>query len=136
MFFPARAAAGAWVGQGGDRPRDAEHPDQGDAKLHVWCWEVGRGCLRAMADAGSSRDAEQGLLRATELKMKPQGAQQAAEDGGPMARVWLGVELPGHLIGLLAVVGEAVLLAARMDGEAHPMAARPVWWLVARALRV
>ena len=88
-----------------------------------------------MADAGSSRDAEQGLLRATELKMKPQGAQQAAEDGGPMARVWLGVELPGHLIGL-AVVGEAVLLAARMHGEAHPMAARPVWWLVARALRV
>jgi hypothetical protein len=88
-----------------------------------------------MVDAGSSRDAEQGLLRATELKMKPQGAQQAAEDGGPMARA-LGVALPEHLIGLLAVAGEAVLLAARMDGGAHPMAARPVWWLVARALRV
>jgi hypothetical protein len=85
-----------------------------------------------MADAGSSRDAEQGLLRATELKMKPQDAQQAAEDGGPMAGA-LGVELRGHLIGLLAVEGEVVLLAARMDGEAHPMAARPVWWLVARA---
>lgn len=87
-----------------------------------------------MADAGSSRDAKQRLLRATELKMKPQGAQQAAEDGGPMARA-LGVELPGHLIGLLAAVGEAVLLTARMDEEAHPMAG-PVWWLVARALRV
>jgi hypothetical protein len=135
MFFPARAAAGAWVGQGGDLPRDVGLPDQGDAKLHVWCWEAGRGYLRAMADAGSSWDAEQGLLRATEPKMKPQGAQQAVEDGGPMARA-LGVELPGHLIGLLAAVGEAVLLAARMDEEAHPMAARPVWWLVSRALRV
>src|ERR1700720_3072550 len=135
MFFPARAAAGAWVGQGGDRPRDAEHPDQGDAKLHVWCWEVGRGCLRAMAAAGSSRDAEQGLLRATELKMKPQGAQQVAEGGGPMARA-LGVELPERLIGLLAPVGEAVLPAERMDGEAHPMAERSVWWLAARLQQV
>ena len=135
MFFPARAAAGAWVGQGGDRPRDAEHPDQEDAKLHVWCWEVGRGCLRAMADAGSSRDAEQGLLRATELKMKPQGAQQVAEDGGPMARA-LGVELPERLIGLLAAVGEVVLPAEQMDGEAHPMAERPVWWLAARLQQV
>jgi hypothetical protein len=66
--------------------------------------------------------------------MKPLGAQQAAEDGGPTARA-LGVELPGQPIGLLAVVGEAVLLAARMDEEAHPMAAGPVWWLVAQALR-
>jgi hypothetical protein len=91
-----------------------------------------------MQDARSSRDAEQeqGLLRATELKMKPQpqGAQLAAEDGGPMARA-LGVELPGQPIGLLAAVGEPVLLAARMDEEAHPMAAGPIWWLVARALR-
>src|ERR1700675_2207790 len=108
MFCPAGVAAGAWVGLGGDPPRDVGHPDQGVAKLHVLCWEAGRGCLRAMGDAGSSRDAEQGLLRATELKMKPQGAQQVAEDGGPMARA-LGVELPGHLIGLLAAVGEAVL---------------------------
>jgi hypothetical protein len=135
MFCPARVAAGAWVGLGGDRPQDVGHPDQGDAKLHVLCWEAGRGCLRVMADAGSSRDAEQGLLRATELKMKRHCAREVAEDGGPMARA-LGVELPGHLIGLLAAVGEAVLLAARMDEEAHPMAAGPVWWLVARALRV
>lgn len=90
-----------------------------------------------MQDAGSSRDAEQGLLRAMELKMKPQGAQQVAENGGPMARA-LGVALPGHRIEprALALVAEAVLVAARMDEEVHPMAARPVWWLVARALRV
>jgi hypothetical protein len=66
MFFPARAAAGAWVGQGGDRPRDAGHPDQGDAKLHVWCWEEGRGYLRAMADGAASQGAMPGILHAPE----------------------------------------------------------------------
>jgi hypothetical protein len=39
-----------------------------------------------------------------------------------MARSSPVVELPGHRIGLLALVGGAVLLAARMDEEAHPMA--------------
>jgi hypothetical protein len=126
MFFLARAAAGAWVGQGGDRPRDAGHPDQGDAKLHVWCWEVGRGCPWAMADAGSAQDAALGLLRATELQTRPQGAQPAAEGADPMARGRRGVELPGHPIGLLAVAGEAVSLAALMDEEALRMEARPV----------
>jgi hypothetical protein len=126
MFFPARAAAGAWVGQGGDRPRDVGLPDQGDAKPHVCCWEVGRGCLWATKDAGSPQDAAQGLLRATELQTKPQGAQRAAEGEGPMARGLLGVELLGHPIGLLAVAGEAVLLGVLMDEDAHPLAARPV----------
>jgi hypothetical protein len=126
MFFLARAAAGAWVDQGGDRPRDAGHPDRGDAKLHVWCWEVGRGCPWAMADAGSPLYVAQGLLRATELQTRPQGAQQAAEGEDPMARGLLGVELPRHPIGLLAVAGEAVLLAAPMDEEALLMAARLV----------
>jgi hypothetical protein len=64
MFYPARAAAGAWVGQGGDRPRDVGHPDQGDAKLHVWCWEAGRGCLWAMTDGEAWPREMQGLLRA------------------------------------------------------------------------
>jgi hypothetical protein len=64
MFFPARAAAGAWVGQGGDRSRDVGLPDQGDAKLRVWCWEAGRGCQWAMADGAASQDAWSGLLRA------------------------------------------------------------------------
>ena len=68
--------------------------------------------------------------------MALQAAQRVAADEGPMATARLGVELPGQLIGLLAVVSEAVLLAARMDEEAHPMAARPVWWLAARAPRV
>jgi len=53
-----------------------------------------------------------------------------------MARATLAVELLGHPIGLLALAGEAVLPAVRMDEEAHPMAARPVWWLVAHTLRV
>jgi hypothetical protein len=66
MFFPARAAADAWVGPGGDRPRDVGLPDQGAAKLHVWCWEVGRGCQRAMADGASSQDARPVLQRETE----------------------------------------------------------------------
>jgi hypothetical protein len=66
MFFPARAAAGAWVGQGGDRPRDVGLPDQGDAKLHVWCWEAGRGCLRVMADGTASQAATQAIRRETE----------------------------------------------------------------------
>jgi hypothetical protein len=45
-----------------------------------------------------------------------------------MAKASLAVELPGYRIGLaLAVVGEAVLLVAvRMDEEAHQAAARPV----------
>jgi hypothetical protein len=120
MFFPARAAAGAWVGQAWDRPRDVGLPAQGDAKLHVWCWEVGRGCQRARADGAASKDARQGLLRATERQMKRQDAQRAAEDEGPMARASLAVELPGHRIGLLELVGEAVLMAAvQMDEEAH-----------------
>ena len=50
MFFPARVAADAWVGQGGDRPRDVGLPDQGDVTLHAWCWEVGHGFPWAMAD--------------------------------------------------------------------------------------
>ena len=52
--------------------------------------------------------------------MKRQDAQRAAEDEGPMARASLAVELPGHRIGLLELVGEAVLMAAvQMDEEAH-----------------
>jgi hypothetical protein len=43
-----------------------------------------------------------------------------------MARGSRGVELPGHLIGLLAVGGEAALLAARTDEEAHRVLARLV----------
>jgi len=66
MFFPARAAAGAWVGQGGDRPQGAGHPDQGDAKLRVWCWEADRGCLKAMADGAALQAAMQGILHAAE----------------------------------------------------------------------
>ena len=66
MFFPARAAADAWVGQGGDRPRDVGLPDPGDVMLHVWCWEVGRGCLWATADEMASRGADQDALRGTE----------------------------------------------------------------------
>jgi hypothetical protein len=58
--------------------------------------------------------------------MKPQGAQRAVADEDPMARAWLAVELPRHRIGLLAVAGEAVLLAVLMDEEAHPLATRPV----------
>jgi hypothetical protein len=125
-FFPARAAAeGAWVGQAGDRPRDAGHPDRGDAKLHVWSWEAGRGCQWAAQDAGEFRAAMQ-TLRHAKSKMKRRGALRAAEDAGPMARARLAVEQPGLLIGRLAVVGEAVLLAARTDEEAHQVAARPV----------
>ena len=66
MFFPARAAAGAWVGQGGDRPQDAERPDQGDAKPHVYCWEAGRGCRKAMADGAARQGAMQEHLRGPE----------------------------------------------------------------------
>jgi hypothetical protein len=52
--------------------------------------------------------------------MKRQDARQAVEDEGPMARASLAVELLAHPIGLLALVGEAVLMAAvRMDEEAH-----------------
>jgi hypothetical protein len=128
MFFPARAAAGAWVGQGGDRPRDVGLPDQGDAKLRVWCWGAGRGCQWAMADGVASRDAWSGLLRATAWQTKRQDAQRAVEDEGLMARALPAVELPVHRIGLaLAVVGEAVLLVAvRTDEEACQVAARPV----------
>jgi hypothetical protein len=125
MSFPARAAAGAWVGQAGDRPRDVGLPAQGGAKLHVWCWEVGRGSQRARADGAASKDARQGLLRA----MKRQDARRAAEDEGLMARASLAVALSGDPTGLLAlaVVGEAVLLvAARPDEEVYQAAARPV----------
>jgi hypothetical protein len=66
MFFPVRVAADAWVGQDGDRPRDVGLPDQGDVTLHVWCWEVGRGCLWAMADEAASQAAMQALLREME----------------------------------------------------------------------
>ena len=65
MFFRAQAAAGAWVGQGGDRPRDVGLPDQEDVTLHGWCWEVGRGCLWAMANEAASQAAMQALLRET-----------------------------------------------------------------------
>jgi hypothetical protein len=58
--------------------------------------------------------------------MKPQGAQQAVVDEGPMAKASLAVELPVHLIELLVVVGEAALTAARRDEEAHQVAGRPV----------
>ncbi|MDQ1388405.1 MAG: hypothetical protein QOG55_213 [Acidobacteriaceae bacterium] len=131
MFFPARAAAaGAWVGQGGDLPQDAGRPDQGDAKLHVWCWEAGRGCLWAAQDAGAFQDAMQALRHAmsqlTKVKMKRQGALLAAEDASPMARARLTAEQPGLLIGRLAVAGEVVLLAARTDEVGHQVAAQPV----------
>jgi hypothetical protein len=66
MFFPARVAADAWVGPGGDRPRDVGLPDQGDETLHGWCWEAGRGCLWATADEMASLGVEQGRLRGTE----------------------------------------------------------------------
>jgi len=67
MFFPEQvAAADAWVGQGGDRPRDVELPDQGDVTLHVWCWEVGRDYLWAMGDARASQAAMQAHLCAKE----------------------------------------------------------------------
>ena len=58
--------------------------------------------------------------------MKLQGAQQAVVDEGPMAKASLAVEVPVHLIGLLVVVGEATLTAARRDEEAHQVAGRPV----------
>jgi hypothetical protein len=52
--------------------------------------------------------------------MKRQDARRAAEDEGLMAKASLAVELPGHRIGLLELVGEAVLMAAaRTDEEAH-----------------
>jgi hypothetical protein len=66
MFFPARVAADAWVGQGGDRPRDVGLPDRGDEMLHVWCWEVGRGCRWAKVDEMASPVAERGRLCGTE----------------------------------------------------------------------
>jgi hypothetical protein len=66
MFFPARVAADAWVGQGGDRSRDVGLPDQGDETLHVWCSEAGRGCRWAAAGEMASLVAAQGLLRGTE----------------------------------------------------------------------
>jgi hypothetical protein len=52
-----------------------------------------------------------------------------------MARALLAVELPGHPIGLPALVDEAALLAAQRDEEAHQVAARPVELLAARTLR-
>jgi hypothetical protein len=58
--------------------------------------------------------------------MKPQGAQQAVVDEGPMAKASLAVELPVQLIGLLVVVGEAALTARRRDEEAHQVAGPPV----------
>ena len=137
MFFPEQvAAADAWVGQGGDRPRDVELPDQGDVTHHVWCWEAGHGCLWAMAHEAALQAAMQAHLRETEWQTKPQDAQLAAEGADPMARGRRGVELPGHPIGLLAVAGEAVSLAALMDEEAHQVAARPVWRMAAQMLRV
>jgi hypothetical protein len=58
--------------------------------------------------------------------MKPQGAQQAVVDEGPMAKASQAVELPVHLPGLLVVVGEAALPAARRDEKVHQVAGRPV----------
>ncbi len=92
----------------------------------MWCWEVGRGCLWAMADEVASQAATRGLLRGTKKRTKPQDAQQAAADEGPMARALLAVELQAHPIALLELVGEEALLAVRMDGEAHQAAARLV----------
>ena len=77
-------------------------------------------------DGRASQDARQGLLRATAWQTKRQDALRAVADEGPMARALLVVALPGVRIGLLALVGEAVLLMARMDEEAHQAAARPV----------
>jgi hypothetical protein len=53
-----------------------------------------------------------------------------------MVRAWPAVEPPGHPIVLPALAGEAELLAARRDGEAHQVAARPVWRLAAQKLLV
>ena len=53
-----------------------------------------------------------------------------------MARASLAVELRAHPIALPALAGEAGLLAARRDGEAHQVAARPVWRLAAQKLRL
>jgi hypothetical protein len=52
-----------------------------------------------------------------------------------MAMAWPAVELRGHLLGLLALAGEAVLLAERMDAEAHQAAARMSGRLAAEGLR-
>jgi len=54
-----------------------------------------------------------------------------------MARAWLAVALPGHSIGLLALVfeGEAVLLEAQMDEVAHQAAAQLALRRAAQALR-
>jgi len=126
MFCPARVAANAWVGQGGDRPRDVELPDQGDVTPRVWCWEVGRDYRWAMRDGRARQAAMPAHLCAKEQQMKPQGAPQAVEDEGPMAKASLAVELRVHLIGLLVVEREAALTAALRDEEAHQVAGRPV----------
>ena len=137
MFFPEQvAAADAWVGQGGDRPRDVELPDQADVTHHVWCWEAGHGCLWAMAHEAALQTAMQAHLRETEWQTKPQDAQLAAEDEGPMARALLPVELRGRPIGLPALAGEVELLAARRSEKAHQVAARPVWRPAAQTSRV
>ena len=52
-----------------------------------------------------------------------------------MARESPAVELPGHSIVLPALAGEAELLAARRDEEAHQVAARPVGLLAVRTLQ-
>jgi hypothetical protein len=137
MFFPERvAAADAWVGQGGDCPRDVELPDQGDVTLHVWCWEAGHGCLWAMAHEAALQAAMQAHLRETEWRTKPLDAQRAAEGEAPMARASLAVELRAHPIASPTLAGEAGLLAARRDEEARQVAARPVWRMAAQMLRV
>src|ERR1700682_1991581 len=75
------------------------------------------------------------LLRETEKQTKPQGGERGAEDEGRMARESPAVELPGHSIVLPALAGEAELLAARRDEEAHQVAARPVGLLAVRTLQ-
>ena len=91
----------------------------------MWCWEADRGCLWAKADEMASQAATQRLLHGTEKRTKPQDAQQAAADEGPMATALRAVEQRAHPTGLLELVGEAALRAAPMDGEAHQAAARP-----------
>ena len=77
-----------------------------------------------MAHEAALQTAMQAHLRETEWQTKPQDAQLAAEDEGPMARALLAVELRGRPIGPPALAGEGELLAARRSEKAHQVAAQ------------
>lgn len=127
MFYPARAAvAGASAGQDGDRLRDVGLPDQGDAKLRVWCWVTGHGCRWAMAGEVARRGGAQTLLSVKEWQAKPQDAQGAVADEGPMATELMAAEPRAQMIAARELAGEGALPEVWMDEEAHPAAARTV----------